>query len=101
ALPRSDVLEGHDSAVGESNYFARIRDTWWETGITKRLVQRCAEIRVPRAAIWIVRVSSVVSINPGFHRIAAQVPYDFSIRRTPGQPRSGSRHAGANFPLSH
>src|SRR5437667_9703324 len=93
-------MEGYNPAVGESNYFARIRDAWRETGITKRMIQRCSEIWVPRAAIWI-RVSSVVSIKPGFYRIAAHVPHNFSIRRTPGQPRSGPQHPGANLSLTH
>ena len=86
---RSNVLKGHNPTVGESNYLARIRNTWRETRITRRIVQRGSEIRVPRAAIG-VRVSSVVSIKPGFYRTAAHVAHDLLIGGTPRQPNRGS-----------
>src|SRR4051794_21398518 len=84
ALARSNVLKRHNSAVAKSNYLARIRDAWRETCITKRIVQRGAEIRVPRAAIGIGGISSVVCVKQVSIGLPPILPMIF---------RSGEPHA--------
>src|SRR5437016_9453589 len=92
-------MEGDNPAVGESNDLARIRDSWRNVPIIKRIVQRSPEIWVPRPVAWVIRVRLVVNVKPGLPSTGAHVTDNFSIRRTPRQPDSGSRHAGANLSL--
>jgi len=99
ALRRLHVLEGRNPAISESHYLAGIRDTLREPGITKRIVQRRSEIDVPRGVIWVVWVTSVIGVNPGFCRTTAHVAYNLSIGRPPRQPHGGAWHPDANLSL--
>src|SRR5207249_4559213 len=89
-LVRCYVQEGYDSALGESNYFAGIRDTWRYVRIIKWIVERIPEVSPgpPRCVgriIW-----RVVNVKPGLRRTAAHVAHNFSVRRTPRQPHGSS-----------
>src|SRR4051794_20357715 len=97
---RCDVLEGHCSAVRESNELARIRDAWREPPITKWIVQRRPEIFVQRF-IWVVRAAGVISVNPSLRCTTTHVADNSSIGRTPRQPHGGRRHTDSNLPLVH
>ena len=96
---RSQVLEGHNPAVGESHDLARVRNSRRKVRIIKRIVQRSPEIWVP----WpVTRVGRrVVNVNPGLPSTGPHVADNFSIGRTPREPHSGSWHAGANLSLAN
>src|SRR5262249_7395328 len=99
ALVRSHVLEGHNPAFGENHHLPRIRDTR-AVRIIKRIVQRSPEIWIPWSVAW-VRVRCVVNVSPGLASTRAHVADNFTVGRTPRQPHSGSRHAGANLSLAN
>src|SRR6266436_1754787 len=86
-LVRCYVLEGHDSALGERNYLARIRNTWRDVRIIKWIVERIPKVSPRR--IWRI-ICGVVNVKPRLRRAAAHIAHNFSVRRTPRQPHGGS-----------
>jgi len=94
-------MERRNPAVGESDHLARISNTLREPGITKRVVQRRSKIVIQRRVIWIVWVTSVISVDPGLRPAAAHVAHNFSIWQTPRQPHGDLGHADTNLSLSN
>src|SRR6185437_2863995 len=84
---RRYVLEGCYPATRESNYLARVGDTWRNVRIIEWIVERIAEI-TPGPVRRIIR--RIVNVKPSLRRTSTHVAHNFSVRRTPRQPHSGS-----------
>src|SRR6266545_7940204 len=78
------------SCYADSGASPRHADPGVAQAVARAGIIRSPRTPRPRPVVWIIRVGSVINIDPGLRRSARHVAHNFLIGRTPCQPYRAS-----------